>query len=299
MDMVVNDVRNGRPAFIFGQVLDKGVWYYFPVAFVLKTSLPFLIATILGVLWTAVRIVKKKWADGLYIIVPPVLYLAMSMTTHLNIGVRHIMPVFAFFAVMSAAAVQAFWTSEQYYRWRINKILPAALVIWIAVLAIVTFPNYETYFSPMAGGSSNGWRLLSDSNVETGQEVKTLAEYLKTRGETKVNGLFMGSEFIEQYGIDECDLPCSDDDDSADANTLEKDDRADDPTDQSDDSTPNEEDDPPKFVAIGAWYFDEVDVTPKQRAAIDRYRAQKPEAMVGNSIFVFNNLDAAGGQEQK
>jgi 4-amino-4-deoxy-L-arabinose transferase-like glycosyltransferase len=110
MDMVMNDVQNGRPTFILGQVLDKGVWYYFPIAFVLKTSLPFLIVTIAGLVWTAVEIVRRKWLDGLYLLLPPLIYLALSMNSHLNIGIRHIMPVFPFFAAMGAGAITRFST---------------------------------------------------------------------------------------------------------------------------------------------------------------------------------------------
>ena len=79
-------------------------------------------------------------------------------------------------------------------------------------------------------------------------------------------GVFVGSEFIKFYGIELCDLPCEEDED---------DDEDKEPPDQ------------PAYVAIGAWYMLEADVTPEQKAAIDLFRNQQPEAVVGNSIFVF------------
>jgi 4-amino-4-deoxy-L-arabinose transferase-like glycosyltransferase len=267
MDMVMNDVQNGRPAFIFGQVFEKGVWYYFPAAFVLKTSLPFLTATIAGLVWTAWEIVKRKWLDGLYLLLPPLIYLAMSMTSHLNIGVRHIMPIFPFFAAMAAGAIVSFANSNQLRRWQLNRIVGAALILWAAILVVVTYPNYLTYFSPLAGGSANGWKLLSDSNAETGQEVKNLADFLKQRGETKVNGLFMGSGYIEFYGIEECDLPCSPGDGDQDTDEDQTGGQA-----LDEDDSPQPDDIPAAYVAIGAWYLQEVEVTPEQKAAIDPYR---------------------------
>src|SRR4030095_12171320 len=86
--MVVEDSREGRPAFLLGQVSNKGGGNYFPVAFALKTTLPFLISSVLGICWAAVRVLKEKRPDLLYVVLPPVLYLAMSMTSHLHIGVR-------------------------------------------------------------------------------------------------------------------------------------------------------------------------------------------------------------------
>jgi hypothetical protein len=267
LDQVIHDVRFGRPAFLFGQVSTQGWWYYFPVAFALKTSLPFLSATLAGLVWTARDILKRRWADGLYLLVPPLLYLAMSMMSHLNIGVRHIIPVFPFFAVMGAGAITAFGKSLHWRRWKFSRIVPATIVLWCALLVFINYPNYLTYFSPLAGGTSNGWKLLSDSNVETGQEIATLAKYLKQHGTTKVSGIFMGSEYIKFYGIELCDLPCDEDEDE--------------------DAKDQDHSDQPAYVAIGAWYLQEVDVTPEQKAAIDPFRKLQPEAMVGNSIFVF------------
>ena len=193
----------------------------------------------------------------------------MSMMSHLNIGVRHIIPVFPFYAVMGAGAITAFGKSLRWRRWQLSRIVPATIVLWCALLVFINYPNYLTYFSPLAGGTSNGWKLLSDSNVETGQEVATLAKYLKQHGTTKVTGVFMGSEFIKFYGIELCDLPCDEDED------------------EDEEAQDQDHSDQPTYVAIGAWYLQEVDVTPEQKAAIDPFRKLQPEAMVGNSIFVF------------
>jgi hypothetical protein len=282
MDLVMNDVQNGRPAFLLGKVSQTGWWYYFPVAFVLKTTIPFLLLTISGITWTVWSAVKRRWLDGLYLVVPPLAYFGLSMTSHLDIGVRHVMPVFPFFAVMGAAAVNAFLNSEKLKSGQLSKIFAGALAVAMLFIAIMTFPDYTTYFSPLAGGSSNGWRLLSDSNVETGQDVNTLAAFLKSRGETEVEGLFVGSGYIEYYGVDNCEIPCApdqSDDDATDDNDVDKDEdqnvRSDEPQLK------------PNYIAIGAFYLEEIDLTPQQKAVIDQYRSTQPEAVIGNAIFVF------------
>ena len=284
MDMVVNDVRNGRPAFLLGEVSNTGWWYYFPVAFVLKTTIPFLLLAVSGIAWTAWETVRRRWLDGLYLVLPPLIYMAMSMTSHLNIGVRHIMPVFPFFAIMGAAAVSAFLNVEGLKRRHLSKILVGILIAAMVFTAVSTFPDYTTYFSPLAGGPANGWRLLSDSNVETGQDVKSLAAYFKKRGEDHIEGLFVGSGIIEYYGVENCDIPCSGDQDN---NSQEADEN--DNTEANDEQTdePDKQEKPANYIAIGAWYLEEINLTPEQKAVIDRYRSTHPEAIIGNAIFVF------------
>ena len=279
MDMVVNDVRNGRPAFLLGEVSDRGWWYYFPVAFVLKTTLPFLLLTVSGIAWTAWRTIRRRWLDGLYLVLPPLGYLAMSMASHLNIGVRHIMPVFPFFAIMGAAAVSALLRVKRSGNRHFSKVLVGILITAMAFTAVSTFPDYTTYFSPVAGGPTNGWRLLSDSNVETGQDVKSVAAYFKERGEDHIEGLFVGSGYIEYYGVENCDIPCSDEQDT-DSEQSDSD-------DDTDTNESNQQERPVNYIAIGAWYLEEINLTPEQKAVIDRYRSTQPEAVVGNAIFVF------------
>ena len=206
--------------------------------------------------------------------------MGFSMASHLNIGVRHIMPVFPFFAIMGAGAVSAFLNIERLKRWNVSRVLVGIIVAWIIFIAIWNFPNYTTYFSPLAGGPANGWRLLSDSNVETGQDVNALAAFLKERGETETEGLFVGSGYFEYYGVDNCDIPCDSDENSS------RDETSDDDSEASGDDT-DEHDRPVKYIAIGAWYLEEINLTPEQKAIIDPYRSMQPEAVIGNAIFVF------------
>ncbi|HYK22355.1 MAG TPA: hypothetical protein VEV42_16560, partial [Pyrinomonadaceae bacterium] len=271
IDMVVQDSREGRPAFLLGQVSEKGWWYYFPVAFALKTTIPFLFTSIGGTVWAVFHVLKRKRYVLLYAVLPGLLYLALTMTSHLDIGVRHLLPMFPFVAITAAGFISALVE----FGWKRSRGFGIALAVIALVpclaIAISTFPNQLTYFSPLAGGTARGWQMLSDSNVETGQEVKTLARYLKERGENRVTGIMVGGEFLRFYGIELNDFPQWDEDD-----------------DDEDSGNPgNASNVDTKYVAIGAWYLSETDLSDKQKEIIDTYRQQKPEAMVGNSIFVF------------
>src|SRR5262249_32410630 len=205
-----------------------------------------------------------------YAVLPSVLYLGLTMTSHLDIGVRHLLPMFPFVAVTGAGFITRLIELALQRDRRLAVALAVLLFVPSLAIAILTFPNYLTYFSPLAGGAEHGWQKLSDSNVETGQEVKTLAKYLKARGQNRVTGIMVGGEFLRFYGVELEDFAGWEEDDD------------------------NDSSDPPDtdYVAIGAWYLSEIDLTDKQREIIEIYRKQKPEAMVGQSIFVFRRQPA-------
>jgi hypothetical protein len=268
IDMVVQDSREGRPAFLLGQISDTGWWYYFPIAFALKTTIPFLLASIGGLVWAVYQALARKRYVIVYVLLPGILYLALTMTSHLNIGVRHLLPMFPFAAIAGAGFISAVVEFGLKRGRRLGVALLAITLVPGLAITVSAFPNYLTYFSPLAGGAARGWQTLSDSNVETGQEVKPLARYLKEHGENRVTGIMVGGEFLKFYGIQADDFPGWYDDEDSDE-------------DRETESIKTE------YVAIGAWYLSEIDLSDKQKEIIEFYRQQKPEAMVGNSIFVF------------
>ena len=269
IDMVVQDTRDGRPTFLLGNVSDTGWWYYFPVVFALKTTIPFLFTSVFGFVWAVVQVVKRKRYVLLYAVLPAFIYLALAMTSHLNIGVRHLLPMFPFVAITGAGFVSAFVDFICRRSRRLGLTFAMLGLLTVLIVFISTFPNYLTYTSPLAGGPERAWHKLSDSNLETGQEVKPLAQYLKAHGQDRVTGIMVGGEFLRFYGVQLEDFPGweSNDDDS------------------DDDSEPEPIE--TEYVAIGTWYMTEADLSDEQKQIVDVYRQQTPEAIVGNSIFVF------------
>ena len=273
IDMVVQDSRDGRPAFLLGQVSDTGWWYYFPVVFTLKTTIPFLVTSICGFVWAVFQVLGRKRYVLLYAMLPAILYLALAMSSHLNIGVRHVLPMFPFVAITGAGFVSALIDIAFTRSRRLGVAFASLVFLTFLIICIFTFPNYLTYTSPLAGGPDRAWHKLSDSNLETGQEVKPLAHYLKTHGQNRVTGIMVGGEFLRFYGVQLEDFPGW----------------------ESDDNDDSEEDDQPEpiqteYVAIGTWYMTEADLSDEQKQIIDVYRQQKPEAIIGNSIFVFRRV---------
>src|SRR5262249_13332124 len=140
VDMVLQSTREGRPAFLLGQVSDTGWWYYFPVAFALKTTIPFLLTSIGGLVWAVIEIVKRKRFVLLYAVLPSLLYLGLTMTSHLNIGVRHLLPMFPFVAVTGAGFIATLIDLALQRDRRLGAALAVVLLAPSLAIAAITFP---------------------------------------------------------------------------------------------------------------------------------------------------------------
>ena len=182
----------GRSSFIMGRHTLKGVWWYFPAALAVKTPLLVLFAA-LGGAWLGF---KRSRKDYLWLILPPAVFFAVALTARVQIGYRHIMPVMPFLAVLAGLAL-ARLTELKKGAW-----LVAALLALNAASVLRAHPYYLAYFNEPAGGPANGYKLLVDSNLDWGQDVKGLADYLKSRGNPPVIFSYFGVARPESYGID-------------------------------------------------------------------------------------------------
>jgi hypothetical protein len=163
--------NSARPSYIFGKRYDTGVWFYFPVTILVKTPLTilvlFLVALATPHLWL------KHRREMLTAIVPIAVFLLAAMTSEINLGVRHILPIYPFFIVLAAAA-----TAHYAIRSRVAAILCTTLVVFQMVSYARSFPNEIAYANEAWGGPKNLYRLLGDSNVDWGQALYQVKDYV-------------------------------------------------------------------------------------------------------------------------
>ena len=159
-------------SFLLGKDYPHGVWFYFPVAFLIKSSLPFLILLTLAIgAIIARRLTGTR--EIVYLTIPPIFYLIIAMMSGMNIGVRHILPMYIFFSVLIGGG--AWKLIERNRRW---AYLVAALLIFQIVSTSRAYPAYLAYANELWGGPSQTYRLLSDSNSDWGQQLKDVKRYL-------------------------------------------------------------------------------------------------------------------------
>jgi len=122
--------------------------------------------------------------------VPIAAYLAMSMTAHINLGLRHALAPYPFlFALLGAAMVH----------WRARYALAACGLLAAESLAV--YPNYLAFFNAAVGGPSAGPRYLLDSNIDWGQDVLKLKSWMDARGVKQVCHCYFGSADLTYYGV--------------------------------------------------------------------------------------------------
>lgn len=173
------DVRltaNYYTSFLLGKVYAHGVWFYFPVAFLVKSTLGFLAVLLLTVGVIATRRLRF-WREILFLIVPVVFYMAVAITVGMNIGVRHILVVYVFLSVLVGGAA---WTLIQSNRKWLYVIV--ALLFVHVLSSLRTFPTYIAYSNELWGGPSQTHKYLTDSNADWAQQLKSLKKYLDGRG---------------------------------------------------------------------------------------------------------------------
>lgn len=159
-------------SYFFGHVYRHGSWLYFPAAFAIKSTLPFLLLFAAAILWILTGRMKQH-RELLFLTVPPALYIAIAMHSQMNIGFRHLLPIFAFLYILTAAV--AAYLIHRNSRWLFAV---GALFLWQVVTSTRVAPAYMAYGNEAWGGPSAVHNYLSDANVDWGQQLKATKLYL-------------------------------------------------------------------------------------------------------------------------
>ncbi len=198
--------RPTEPAYyLAGSWSLDGWWYYHFVAFALKTPLPLLASGLFAVAaWAAGRSPGRR--D--YCVIVPILcvFVANSLMNPLNIGVRHVLPVYPLLAIAAspwlAAPIRALFGASRDIRDVAKGAASIALLGWFLYGNVSVAPRYLEYFNELAGGPANGHRWLVDSNLDWGQDLIRLSSYMRERHLDSVHLAYFGRVDPRVYGID-------------------------------------------------------------------------------------------------
>jgi hypothetical protein len=182
--------------FLFGRQHLGPLWYYLPAALLVKTPLGMLALWLAGTV--AIVTVPRLRPAAPYVLVPTAVLLGAALNQSRDFGVRYAIFV-PMFLVVGAATVVSIRT-----RWA--PVVAAALVLFVAVSSLRTYPYYLSYSNEAFGGRSKTYLRLHDSNVDWGQDLGRLADRLHDRcpGE-KLGLVYKGSGVPSYYGIEAAD----------------------------------------------------------------------------------------------
>lgn len=189
----------GRAAFLLGEFSDEGFWYYFPVLFLVKTPL----LTLLAGVSTAVVLLHQTSTRrrALFLLIPILFYFAISLTSALNIGYRHLLPILPFLYLLIAGGAQKLHAHLAASRWR-QLTVPLLLTLFI-LPTLWIHPHYLSYFNQFAGGPANGYNIAIDSNIDWGQDLLRLQDWLAAEGlaDEPIKLAWFGTADPAYYGL--------------------------------------------------------------------------------------------------
>jgi hypothetical protein len=257
--------REGHSAYLMGMRRDQGWWYYFPVVFAVKTPAAVLILLALCVAVGLVALARagpRRWRlreapfEWVVLLLPPLVYFAFCMRSHVNIGVRHILPVYPFlFIAVAVALARKAW----------EKRALAVLVLVLAVESVAVYPHYLAFFNGFAGGPENGARYLVDSNLDWGQDLVNLKKYLAAHDIKRLCICYFGRASMQYYKIDYLYLPMT-------AETAERE----------------------KMDCVAAVSATQLQGAYVGESAFAWLRARQPMAKIGYSIYLYDFRRGAG-----
>ncbi len=182
------------PAFLHGTWSQTGWWYYFAVAFLLKTPLPTIALTAVG----AVVVARRRLRADLWVVLPP-LFLLYVLSFHFgkNYGVRYLLPAMPFLLLLAGVGAEALMRTG-----RRGALAVGVLVGWQLVACAVTAPHHLAYFNALAGPGDSGRRWLLDSNLDWGQDLGRVKDYLDANHLDRICLGYFGHVDPALYGIE-------------------------------------------------------------------------------------------------
>ena len=169
----LNHATAGHHSYLFGEQSVKGWWYYFPVLFSAKLFI--LVIGLFVLSLAAVWKNRKIKPIGAFFLLAFVLYFASSMTSNVNIGVRHVMLAFPLMCILIGGLAAYPFRSLR------SAIITIAAIVMLLIIEFVSiYPFYLSYFNQLYGGSFNGYKTAVDSNLDWGQDLYRIQEYMTT-----------------------------------------------------------------------------------------------------------------------
>ena len=197
----VNQARHinaeGRKSYLLGEVREEGWWYFFPVALGVKTPIAFLLLAFIGLVAQA-RLARrtKDWLP----VVPGTAALALlliCLTSKIDIGVRHILPIYPLLAVAAGFGVVSLWNIRR--RRLLTHAAVIGMIAWHLVSSARAHPDYLAYFNEFVGRRPE--HFLINSDLDWGQDLLRLSAALRARRVETVSIAYNGSADLSRHGL--------------------------------------------------------------------------------------------------
>ncbi len=230
--MVFGRVAGGNTTYFFGQVTNQSFREYFPLVFLIKEPIPTLILLIAAIsigfyfmirnnlaalspaegemsrsdrgvrvknIWKNIKNYLNKHLAEVTMLGFVALYAYVSITGNLNIGFRHLFPILPFMYILISKEIILLRARLPKNLKKIYTVFVFALLLWLIAETAFAYPYYLAYFNETIGGSKNGYKYVTDSNVDWGQDLKRLKTFIEENNIKKIRVDYFGGGDVGHY----------------------------------------------------------------------------------------------------
>lgn len=189
--------QEGRVAYVLGERYYGGRWYYFPVAIGVKTPIAFLILVGLGIVAAARYRREAAWRALDPAAAAAALLLLVMTLGGINIGLRHILPIYPLLAILAGAGALLLWRLPRPKH--VGPVLGAMLVGWQVISSARAHPDYLSYYNEI--GNRRPEYYLLGSDLDWGQDLNRLADTLEARKVPELSIAYWGTADLQRHGL--------------------------------------------------------------------------------------------------
>jgi hypothetical protein len=208
--MNMQRAAGGNTTYFMGEVSAAGWRWYFPIVYHLKESIPVLILIYAGFILGLIGWLKHKKIElSIFSMISfVVLYWILSILSPLNIGVRHIFPTLPFLYILITGPISKFlscpkvlleFNFKEEFKFAFRWIVFSVIIFWMIIEFFLYAPWHIAYFNEIAGGPSNAYRYVVDSNLDWGQALKALKKFVIKNNIPKIKIDYFGGGDAKYY----------------------------------------------------------------------------------------------------
>ena len=191
----VHALGQNRFTYLLGQKSHHPSVWYFPVAFGVKEPIGTLaLAALLPVIVVLRRVDRASALRIFCITLPSIVFLATSIFGPLNIGLRHILPVYPMMFALIGLMIGLTWHTGV-------RFIFIGFIALSAIESLARAPNFIAFFNVAAGGPNAGAKYLSDSNIDWGQDLKLLRAWQEKNPNERLYLSYFGVADPGWYGV--------------------------------------------------------------------------------------------------
>lgn len=187
----------GHDSYLLGQWSQSGWWYFFPVVLAVKSPIGLLVLAGCGLCLVFRRRRETDWKQNwqqMLTAVFPLAILLVCMLSRIDLGVRHILPIYPLLAILAGHAGSAMLRHSRY-----AAIAAALLTAWVIADSARAHPDYLAHFNEAAGAHPE--KILCESDLDWGQDLDRLRKRLDEKGIREFSVAYFGTALLDRSGL--------------------------------------------------------------------------------------------------